>query len=78
MLLDTLKIRDHRSAVQTPSATREVVLRHLKNSSDIGTVQDLRGEIDLAIHAQTNPYFYLEEKKETKLEFPSLLNWMNG
>jgi hypothetical protein len=72
MLLETFQVRDALPFMPPPLVAPEVVLRHLKDSSEIGAVQRLRQEIDLAVHARLNPFFHTDEKKETTSEFPSL------
>lgn len=75
MLLDVFQARDTMPAMPVPLAVDEIVVRRLHGSAEIGAVQRLRQEIDLAVHARLNPYFHLDEKKETRLEFPSHSNW---
>jgi hypothetical protein len=53
------------------SDVQQITLRHLKDPAGDSGVQRLRQEIDLAVHARLNPYFHLEEKKETKSVFRS-------
>jgi hypothetical protein len=72
MMLDTSQVRDYLPAMPPPLAAQEIVLRHLKGSSEIAAVRRLRQEIDLAVHTRLNPHFHIEEKKETILEFPLL------
>jgi hypothetical protein len=67
MIVDTFQPQKHLPVIPVPpAATREVVLRHLENPSEISEVQRLRQEIDLAVHERLNPYFHAEEKKEMK------------
>jgi hypothetical protein len=72
MLLEAFQVRDPLPFMPPPLVAQEVVVRHLKTSSEIRAVQRLRQEIDLAVHARLNPNFHTDEKKETRSEFPSL------
>jgi hypothetical protein len=70
MLLDTFQVRNQLPFIPPPPlGAQEIVLRHLEAASDVGAVQHLREEIDLSVHAQLNPFFYSDEKKETTLDF---------
>jgi hypothetical protein len=72
MISDALQLREHVLDIPVSlPAIQEVTLRHLEDPASNGAVQRLRQEIDLAVHARLNPHFHLEEKKETKSEFPS-------
>lgn len=72
MISDALQLREHVSVMPVSlPAIHEVTLRHLEDPAGNSAVQRLRQEIDLEVHARLNPYFHLEEKKETKSEFLS-------
>ncbi|MBB5402050.1 hypothetical protein OKW50_007495 [Paraburkholderia youngii] len=67
MHLDTLQLRNQLPLIPQTSGDQEIVLRRLESHSDIGAVHRLREEIDLSVHAQLNPSFYSDEKKEMTL-----------
>lgn len=69
MLLDTYQVRNQLPFIPPSFGSQEIVLRHLDAASDVGAVQRLRQEIDLSVHAQLNPFFHSDEKKETTSDF---------
>jgi hypothetical protein len=72
MMSDAFQQREDISAMPISlSDVQQISLRHLKDPAGDSVVQRLRQEIDLAVHARMNPYFHLEEKKETKSAFRS-------
>lgn len=69
--MDLGTLQDHRAGAATrlharlaPTASR-LKLHRLRTPAHVATVQHLRGEIDLSVHAAAGPHFQRLEKKET-------------
>jgi dihydroorotase len=60
------------------SSFDQVVLRHLTTRAEIDSVQHLREEIDLSVHAAAGPHFFALEKKEMSSGLSLPLTWMGN